>query len=139
MANDSFDLDIKMPPDVASIDSDISKPFPYPLTNSLDKLDAMTPQPMQNNVNWDEDNGDYGYDMIGAPEYVEGDNNAGYQHFSHFGGAVNQTGYIMGGVPNGVNFEDSANLYESKYSPSRGGQYNPELYASSSTYRRAYN
>lgn len=78
MANDSFDLDIKMPPDVASIDSDISKPSPSPLTYSLDKLDAMTPQPMQNNVNWGEDNGGYGYDMIGAPEFAEEDSNAGY-------------------------------------------------------------
>jgi len=46
--NDSFDLDIMMPPDIASIDSDISNYLKINLI-LIDKLGAMTPTPMQNN------------------------------------------------------------------------------------------
>jgi hypothetical protein len=55
MENQSFDLDIMMPPDVASIDSDLSK-FPnfwcvtvYLNLLLLDKLSALTPQPLMKN------------------------------------------------------------------------------------------
>ena len=43
MATESFDLDI-MPPDIASIDSDISKLSL--VLKRLDKLNAMTPNPI---------------------------------------------------------------------------------------------
>ena len=38
MVNESFDLDIMMPPDVASIDSDLSNFIFSPKLTSLDKL-----------------------------------------------------------------------------------------------------
>jgi hypothetical protein len=49
---ESFDLDIMMPPDIASIDSDISKnTIQFEISNMilfiLDKLSAMTPAPIQ--------------------------------------------------------------------------------------------
>jgi hypothetical protein len=49
---ESFDLDIMMPPDIASIDSDISKDtIQFEISNMilfiLDKLSAMTPAPIQ--------------------------------------------------------------------------------------------
>ena len=44
--SESFDIDIMMPPDIASIDSDISKSNIFQL---LDKLSAMTPVPISNN------------------------------------------------------------------------------------------
>lgn len=50
MVNDSFDLDIMMPPDINSIDSDISNSFSINI--GLDKLGAMTPTPNQNNLGW---------------------------------------------------------------------------------------
>ena len=50
MHNESFDLDIMMPPDVTSIDSDLSNELVVPLLNLLlDKLSALTPQPMLKN------------------------------------------------------------------------------------------
>lgn len=47
----------------------------------------------------------------------------------------------MGGIPNGANmglnqFDDSGSIYESKYSPSRGGggsQYNRDMYGTRGT------
>ena len=45
--SESFDLDIMMPPDIASIDSDISKLFVFSI--QIDKLSAMTPVPISNN------------------------------------------------------------------------------------------
>lgn len=42
MISESFDLDIMMPPDIASIDSDLSKKIKVTF---LDKLNAMTPTP----------------------------------------------------------------------------------------------
>ena len=47
---ESFDLDIMMPPDIASIDSD------------LNKLSALTPNPIQTNVPWG----------MGGPSYDNG-------------------------------------------------------------------
>ncbi len=66
--NESFDLDILMPPDIASIDSDISMIYTL-FTYYLDKLGAMTPTPMQNDLGWnigDTSGFGGGYDMIGA-------------------------------------------------------------------------
>jgi len=69
--NDSFDMDIMMPPDINSIDSD------------LNKLGAMTPTPMQNNMGWGGESSGYGgvaYDFIGGTvsDFGALDQNMGY-------------------------------------------------------------
>ncbi len=43
---ESFDLDIMMPPDIASIDSDLSKFTLFPYQFNVDKLSALTPNPL---------------------------------------------------------------------------------------------
>ncbi|CDW76852.1 UNKNOWN [Stylonychia lemnae] len=67
MVNESFDLDIMMPPDVASIDSD------------LNKLSALTPTPLQNNqYGWGYDKNNYGgpgvipFEINDGSEYMGG-------------------------------------------------------------------
>lgn len=50
MISESFDLDIMMPPDIASIDSDLSNEL---FIIIIDKLSALTPTPIpNNNFNW---------------------------------------------------------------------------------------
>lgn len=47
MPNESFDLDIMMPPDVADIEQDISNNY---YINNLENIGALTPNPMQDNL-----------------------------------------------------------------------------------------
>ena len=43
--NQSFDMEFMMPPDITSIDSDISKLLSLPYLTFLDKIGALTPSP----------------------------------------------------------------------------------------------
>ena len=56
--NDSFDMEFMMPPDIMSIDSDISKYLyqiyhPLYLLLSLDKIGALTPSPFTDGLPFD--------------------------------------------------------------------------------------
>lgn len=105
--NESFDLDIMMPPDIASIDSDISKKCFHPhIINYIDKLSAMTPAPLNTGNSYSGGPGGWG------------------NHMGGFGGDFSgaKSNYPMyGGAPGGgfSHFEaDHQSLYDSKYSPS---------------------
>lgn len=69
---ESFDLDIMMPPDIASIDSDINK------------LSAMTPSPFPGG--WSNPMDAHGYNNQGYPnEYSNGKMGNHYSNPSNYG------------------------------------------------------
>ena len=109
-----------MPPDIASIDSDISK-SPYSIlkpTNlfkfNSDKLSAMTPVPMQGG-NFGVPNWGNGHGMDNYPSEFSGVKG---HHYSNPSGA----GYNVGGG-NSYNPNNFEMEFDTKYSPSRGGAY----------------
>jgi hypothetical protein len=120
---ESFDLDIMMPPDIASIDSDISK-WHYLILNInnlfkfiSDKLSAMTPVPMQG--------GNFGAPNWGGAGHVDSypsefSGVKGHHYSNPSGAGYNMGGGGMGSNYNPNNFEME---FETKYSPSRGGGY----------------
>lgn len=103
---ESFDLDIMMPPDIASIDSDINK------------LSAMTPSPFPGAGGWGNqiDNHNQGYNLGGGfqNEFSNGKIGNHYSNPSNYGQYNQYEG-------------DNQSLYDSKYSPSHTGSYNREL------------
>lgn len=102
---ESFDLDIMMPPDIASIDSDINK------------LSAMTPVPMQGG-NFGAQNWGAGHGMDNYPSEFSGVK--GHHYSNPSGGGYNVGGGGVGSNYNPNNFEME---FDTKYSPSRGGGY----------------
>ena len=97
--NESFDLDIMMPPDIASIDSDISKSLL--ILQFVDKLSAMTPAPINT-----------GYSYGGG---------AGGNWNNHFGGS--SSGY--GGA--GGDFSGSKSNYPNYGGTNNYGNFEKDL------------
>jgi len=73
---ESFDLDIMMPPDIASIDSDINK------------LSAMTPSPFHHAGGWSNPMDAHGYNNQGF-EYSNGKMGNHYSNSSNYGQQYN--------------------------------------------------
>lgn len=102
-----------MPPDIASIDSDISKPyFTIIFLFLLDKLTAMTPNPINGStMNWGPFDKQYSNVL---PHYNDFSATKNSQFnppvMNYGGGAMSQ-------------FDDSQSIYDSKYSPSTGAAY----------------